>query len=363
MNRRDFLAATAGAAAIGEAAAAPIATTRAWEIGPPGAYATMRLIADRPVTMGPDDVLVKVSHSALAARDLGIARGWFLVDKPPELVPLSEGVGEVVATGERVRRLSAGERVTCVHFAGWVDGPWSPSYYAVDIGNTVDGWLAEHAVLPSSGVVALPDEVDDETAATLAGSGITAWQALMEIARVKPGETVLSLGTGGVSTWGVMLALASGARVAVTSSSDDKLARMRQLGATITVNYRTTPNWGEVIFDATGGRGVDVVLENVGRETLDQSLLACGNNARVIMIGTAPLPEQLPKMPGFYIKNIMLKAISNGSRRMLADMVRAVAANDIQAIVDRRFTFDRVPDAFNYMASSSRFGKVLIRHV
>jgi NADPH:quinone reductase-like Zn-dependent oxidoreductase len=333
---------------------------RFWEVGEAGGFDTLRLVQRDPAALAAGQVRIQVLASALAGRDLGIAKGWFLNDKPPTLVPVSEGVGRVLEVGAGVGRIKPGDRVVSVHFAGWVDGPWTPANYALDVGNTIDGWLADQVILPESGLVTVPGNVSDFTAATMVGSGITAWHALHEVARVKSGETVLSLGTGGVSTWGLKLAKAAGARVVMTSSSDAKLARMRELGADVTINYRRNPDWGEAVQAQTGG--VDVVLENVGRETLDQSMLGCGYNARIVMIGTARLPDQLPTMPGFYIKNLSMKAISNGSQRMMTDMMRAVAANDIEAVVGREFQFDDAVAAFQFMAESSHIGKVVIRH-
>lgn len=365
MNRRDFITSTtlasvtAAAATAAQAETDPVQTS-AWQIGPAGDFDTMRLVDIELNAPLAGEAIVEVAYSAIAGRDGAIARGWFLRDLPPTLVPLSEGVGTVVAIGPGEERIKVGDRVTCAHFANWVDGAWTPDNYRLDIGNTADGWLARHAKLPSTGLIALPDGVDDTTAATMSGSGVTAWHALQEKARVKSGETVLSLGTGGVSSWGVLLAKAAGARVAVTSSSDEKLALMRKIGADFTVNYRRDPDWGKTIFDLTGG--VDVVLENVGRPTLDQSMLACGPNARIVMIGTGPLPKTLPKMPGFYMKNISLVAISNGSRTMLEDMARAIDANQIPALVGATFAFEDAPAAFEYAAKSSHAGKVLIKH-
>ncbi|MCC5794605.1 MAG: NAD(P)-dependent alcohol dehydrogenase [Chromatiales bacterium] len=298
--------------------------------------------------------------AASAASALGIARGWFLADKPPELIPLSEGVGTVMAVGEGVDGIAAGDRVTCAHFAAWTDGAWSPAYYRVDVGSTIDGWLADHVILPASGVVVLPPEVSDETAATLSGSGLTAWHALFHAARCSPGYAVLTLGTGGASSWGLQLARTAGASVVVTSSSDSKLEQARALGATHSVNYRSEPAWGEAVQRLAGG--VDIVLENVGRETLDQSMLACRPNATLVMIGTAPLPEQLPRMPGLYEKNLTLKAISNGSVRMLGELAQACARNRLSAVIDREFDFREAPAAFAHLLEGAPFGKVLIRH-
>ena len=366
MNRRQFIVAGTSALSLGGKLASaagempPGSVYRAWEVGPAGGFDTMRLVTRRVPDLGPDQVLVRVAVSAIAARDLAIARGWFLEDKPPGLIPLSEGVGEVLAVGSGARRVKPGERVVCGHFPTWVDGPWTTSNYAVDVGNTMDGWLTELAVLPESGLVPVPEPVSDETAATLAGSGVTAWHGLKVVTDVRKDQTVLTLGTGGVSSWGLLLAKAAGARVAITSSSDEKLQLMKELGADVTVNYRKNPEWGKVIMEQTGG--ADIVLENVGRTTLDQSMMAAATNAVIVMIGTGPMPDQLPRMPGLYMKNLTLKAISNGSRRMLEDMLASIAYDEVQAVIGKEFDFEDAINALEFMSRSSHAGKVIIRH-
>ncbi len=369
IDRRILLGGAAAALAGGAygALSAPayaqphgVASARVWEVGAAGGFDTLRQVTRELPAPGPDEVLVDVHMSAIAARDQGIVRGWFLENKPPTLIPLSEGVGTIVQLGSNVEHVAVGDRVICAHFARWVSGAWSPDNYRVDVGNTVDGWLGEQVLLPASGIARVPAGVDDATAATLSGSGVTAWHALNEVARVKAGDTVLTLGTGGVSSWGVLLAKAAGARVIVTSSSDDKLAQMRELGADVTINYRRDRDWGEKIMRDTGG--ADIVLENVGRLTLDQSMLACANNAMLVMIGTGPLPDRLPEMPGLYVKNLGLRAISNGSRSMLEDLLRAVDAAGIEAVIGRVFAFSEVIEAFEFAAASSHAGKVLIDH-
>ena len=215
---------------------------------------------------GPGQGLIKVHYAGIAARDLGIAAGRFPVPpgpRPASLIPLSEGAGDVVALGPGENRIKIGDRVTSPHWARWVSGPWSPNNYEADVGNTIDGWLGEMILLPTSGLVVLPDNIPSQDAATFSGSGVTAWHALHEVAHVRSDDTVLSLGTGGVSTFGVLFAKAAGARVVVTSSSDEKLAAMRKLGADVTVNYKTNPEWGKEVYEKTGG-SVSVVLENVG---------------------------------------------------------------------------------------------------
>lgn len=372
IRRREFLGTTflAGAAlTAGTASAAragrtrvakPLGTTRAWTIGTPPGIANLRL-GERPLRApGRGEVLVEVHATSINARDRGIVARAFPVGTRKADIPLSEGAGRVLEVGEDVARVRVGDRVTSCHFPTWTDGRWDPSVYESDLGNTLDGWLAERVVLPESGLVKLPEAVDYETAATLASSGVTAWHALHVVAHVKPGDTVLSLGTGGVSTFGVQLARLAGARVVVTSSSDDKLERMRALGAAHVVNYRSTPDWGAAVHALTGG--VDVVLENVGRPTLDQSMNACGNEAMLVLIGTGPLPQQLPKMPGFYQKNLTLKAISNGSRRMFEDLVDAIAANGLRPVIEKRYAFADAIEAFREMERGEHVGKVLITH-
>lgn len=360
-TRRDVV----GLGAVLAAAGAPSllaaeADTEVWEIGPPGGFDTLRRVSRVTPLPGPGQVRVSVTHSAIAARDQAIVQGWFLEDKPATLIPLSEGVGRISAVGAGVAGLEIGQRVTCCHFAEWRDGAWTPANYRTDVGNTVDGWLGREVLLPASGIVVLPETVSDSTAATLSGSGVTAWHALHEVGGVGPGDTVLSLGTGGVSSWGLLLAKAAGARVAVTSSSDTKLARMRELGADVTVNYRTKPDWGAEVLKQTGG--ATLVLENVGRATLDQSMNACASNAMIVMIGTGPLPAQLPKMPGFYVKNLALKAISNGSRAMLQRLAQRVAERGITAEIGGQFAFADVVAAFEYARASGHVGKVLLQH-
>lgn len=371
VDRRRFIttASLAAAAAMssarganGKGSARPRAAdrSRVWRIGAPPSIANLQLVTRDTPMPAANEVLVRVAASSINARDRGIVAGFFPVGTNKASIPLSEGAGEVIAVGANVSRIKLGDRVTSCHFPRWVTGRWSPDVYENDIGNTLDGWLGEKVILPESGMVVLPKEISYESAATLASSGVTAWHALFEIARLRPGQTVLTLGTGGVSTIGLQLAKAAGARVVVTSSRDDKLARMRELGADLGVNYRSTAAWGERVRELTGG--VDIVLENVGRPTLDESMNACAPSATIVMIGTGPLPKELPKMPGFYQKNLLLKAISNGSRQMFEDLLAGMVTARINPVIDRTFTFEQAIEAFREMEAGDHIGKVLIRH-
>ena len=215
---------------------------------------------------------IAVKASSLNHRDLMVLSSRYGAPKPPTRVPVADGAGEVVALGAGVTRVKLGDRVTAPHFSTWIDGDYEPAVFAGDVGNARDGWLQEQIVLPASALVKLPGEMSYEDAAALGAAAITAWAVLEPFGRMQAGDVVLTLGTGGVAILALQLAKMSGATVAITSSSDAKLAACRELGADITVNYRTNPAWHEAVLAATGGRGADIVVETVGLGTLSQSL-------------------------------------------------------------------------------------------
>jgi len=209
--------------------------------------------------------------------------------------------------------------------------------------------------------VVLPDAMSFEAAAAWGAAGITAWTVLQTLGQIKPGDTVLTLGTGGVSMLALQIANMAGARVAITSSSDEKLAVARELGADITVNYRTNPDWAGAVRAATGGRGVDIVVETVGLATLSQSLSCCAPNARVGLLGAlGGRPEQGADLGGLILGNVVLKGITSGNRRMLEELLRAANANDVQPKIDRRFSFADTVAAYEYLAGAGHIGKVVI---
>jgi NADPH:quinone reductase-like Zn-dependent oxidoreductase len=193
--------------------------------------------------------------------------------------------------------------------------------------------------------------------------GDTVWNALYEVARVRSDDIVLTLGTGGVSSFGLLLAKAAGAQVVVTSSSDEKLAEMKKLGADVTVNYRANPQWGKEVIEKTGGRGASVVLENVGPATLDQSMAASAVNARVVMIGTGPPPANPPNMNGMYVKNLMLKAISAGSRSMLESLLTAMAQNRLKPVISKVVPYAQAPQAYTEIRDGDHIGKIVVQMI
>lgn len=372
LSRRAALAGSVAVAFVSTAQAAdskpqgkvPRGKMRVYQIGAQKSFDTLMMV-ERPIpTPGPGQALIRVDYAGIAARDQGIVMNQFPVPpglRPETRIPLSEGAGEVIAVGAGETRIQPGQRVTSTHWATWVSGPWSPANYVADVGNTIDGWLGEYILLPTTGLAILPDSISSEHAATLSGSGVTAWHALHEVAHVRTDDIVLSLGTGGVSTFGVLFAKAAGAKVVVTSSSDEKLEQMKRLGADITVNYRTNPQWGKEVMEKTGGQGVSVVLENVGPGTLDQSMAASGNNARIVMIGTGRPPPNPPNLYGMYLKNLMLKAISAGSRTMMENMIAAIDNANIKPIIAMTIPFAEAGHAYTEIRDGDHMGKIVIK--
>jgi NADPH:quinone reductase-like Zn-dependent oxidoreductase len=311
---------------------------------------------------GSDDVVVAVHAAALNHRDLAIVAGRYGAPQPATRVPLGDGAGEVVALGAGVSNWQIGDRVTAPHFVDWIDGAYDPTVFKRDLGNSADGWLADQIVLPAKSLVRLPSAMSYEDAAALGAAGITAWAVLHDFARVKSGDLVLTLGTGGVSVLALQIAKLAGASVAITSSSDEKLAAMRALGADITINYRTNPNWHQELRKASGGRGADVVVETVGFSSLPQSLAACAPNARIGVLGAlggrATAPGDFSAM---IFANAIVKGITSGSRRMLADLLQAFAGRQVRPKIDRVFGFDAAPAAYRYLESAVHSGKIVIR--
>jgi NADPH:quinone reductase-like Zn-dependent oxidoreductase len=293
-------------------------------------------------------------------RDINIVSGTYGPRKPASRIPVSDGIGDVVALGEGVSSIAIGQRAICGHFCSWIDGAFSPAVFARDLGVTLDGWLAEHIVVPAAALVPVPDSLADERAVALGAAGLTAWHALVEVGRIKAGDLVLTLGTGGVSTFALQLAKMHGARVAITSSSDEKLAQAQALGADIVVNYSTTADWAGAVMAASAG--ADVIVETGGLATLSQSIAAAAPNARIVLIGAlAGQPAQvLPNFGSILGKNLVLRGITAGNRKMLQDLVRAADANGLVPVIGARFSFQEAPEAYGFLQSGKCLGKVLI---
>ena len=310
---------------------------------------------------GPGEVLVAPRLVGLISRDVQLLRGVYGARQAPERIPTSEGVGEVIAVGAGVGNVKPGDRVVCGHFPSWLDGEFRPDVFAHDIGISHDGWLAERVVLPAAAVIQVPASLADQDVAALASAGLTAWNALVEVCKVKPGELVLCLGTGGVSLAALKLAKLRGARVAITSSSDEKLQIVRELGADITINYRQHPDWAAQLMALTDNGGADVIIETGGQDTLGQSIAAAAANARIAVIGVTPGQQSpIPNYLSLILKNVTIRGIANGSRKMFLELLRATAANRIETVISKTFKFADAPAAYAYFAAQQQVGKVLI---
>jgi NADPH:quinone reductase-like Zn-dependent oxidoreductase len=335
---------------------------RAWEVGDRTGELTLRLV-EKPVPVpGHGQVLLKVLATGINSIDVAMLRGRAFKVGTSAMVPLQDNVSSVAAIGAGVTNLAVGDRVTTTLYIEWTTGPWNTAYTRSMPGLGIDGFLADYALMPAATLVKVPAHFSNEAACTLAIAGLTAWRALVIEAQVKPGETVVTTGTGGVSAYNLQVAKLFGARVIVTSSSDAKLERMRALGADLTINYRTTPDWAQEVLRLTNGRGADVVLNNVGWPEMVNSLTACGSSARLIHIGASRERTVMSNWPNMIMKNIWIKSYTMAGREMLEHFMRAMEHSTLKPVVDRVFPFEQAVEAVQFMESGDHIGKVVISH-
>ncbi len=309
---------------------------------------------------GPYEVRVRIRAVALNYRDLMVIRGDYNGGNETPVVPASDGAGDVVEIGDKVTRFKVGDRVATTFFESWIEGRQTPEKSRNAFGGLIDGALAQEIVVSQDSLFKVPDHLDYTEAATLTCAGVTAWNSVFVEGKARPGDSVLLLGTGGVSIWGLQLAKAAGLHAVITSSSDTKLERARALGADATINYTTTPDWHEDVLRATGGEGVEVVVEVGGAGTLKKSLQATRMGGTVAIVGGVSGwgseldPFQMIRgakhVTGIYV----------GSLAMLEDLARFVALHRIKPVVDRVFPFEQARAAYEYLDSGSHFGKVVI---
>lgn len=311
---------------------------------------------------GAGQVLVRIRAVSLNYRDLLVVSGRYARGAPPlPLVPTSDAAGEVVEVGAGVEGLRAGHRVAGTFFADWVSGRLTEREMATARGGATQGMLSEYVLSGPEGLVPIPDHLSFEEAATLPCAALTAWHALFEVDPLRPGETVLVLGTGGVSIFALQLAALAGARVIVTSSSDEKLERARALGAAATVNYKTQPSWEVPVREATDGRGVDRVIEVGGPGTFQKSLAALRMGGRLSLIGILTGFSGGVEVVPILSSNLHVDGIYVGSRAMFASMNEAIAKAKLAPVLDRVFAFADAPAAYRHLESGAHFGKVVIR--
>lgn len=309
---------------------------------------------------GPGQVLIRTRAWSLNFRDTLVARGAY--GSPPKagLIPLSDGVGEVVELGAGVHRVKVGDRVAGCFMQEWLAGEIHPRAAVSALGGAIDGMLAEYVVLSQEGVVKVPAHLTDEEAACLPCAAVTAWNALVVESRIKAGDTVLLLGTGGVSLIGLQLAKMHGARTIITSSSDEKLEQARALGADASINYRVQPDWEKAVMDLTDGRGADIVLEVGGVGTFDKSLASLRLGGHLCMIGVLTGVSGPVSTAAILRRGIRVHGIYVGSREMFEDMNRAISAHEMRPPIGRRFGFEEARAAYDTLVSATHWGKVTI---
>jgi NADPH:quinone reductase-like Zn-dependent oxidoreductase len=310
-------------------------------------------------------VLVRMRAASLNYRDLMVATGRYGRGGgvKPDLVPLSDGAGEVVAVGPEVSRVKPGDRVAGIFMPRWIGGAITEDAAAVALGGgTADGVLAEEVLFDAEALIHLPGHLSFEEGATLPCAAVTAWNALFGGPRpLQPGESVLALGTGGVSIFAIQFARAAGARAIVTSSSDAKLARAAEIGATDGVNYARNPDWEKDVLALTGGRGVDHVVEVGGAGTLPRSARAARLGGQIHQIGAALAGGGQVDPAPIMRRNLTLRGIYVGSREMFEAMNRAIALHALRPVIDRVFPFEAARDAYRHLESQRHLGKVVIR--
>ncbi len=309
-------------------------------------------------TPGINEVVVRWHATSLNYHDFLVATGGIFV--PPGRIPMSDGAGEIIAIGKDVLEWKVGDRVMSMFFPGWTEGLPSLKKIMGVSGEIIDGYMAEQSCVPSYGLTLIPDGYSYAQAATLPCAGLTAWNALMHTGQLKPGQSVLIEGTGGMSMFGLQFAKMAGARIYATTSDNEKAQRLMKMGCEWVVNYKDDPKWGKTIYRKSGG-GVDIVLDVGGGSTMYHSIEAAKINAKIISIGILGDGRKGQiTFPKLFFKFINLQGIAVGSRVMQESMIRAIEINQIKPIIDKSFGFEDLKEAFEYQASGKHFGKIVL---
>lgn len=309
---------------------------------------------------GPGEILLRMGAVSLNYRDLLMLAGKYNPRMRLPVIPCSDGAGEVVALGPGVKRFRAGDRAAPIFAQGWLCGEPTRAGLKDTLGGPLDGTLAEYIVVPAEAAVKVPEHLSDAEAASLPCAGLTAWSAIVTYGNVKPGSTVLVLGTGGVSIFALQFAKLMGARVIVSSSSDEKLQRAGELGADELINYREKPAWEKEVYKRTEGAGVDLVVEVGGPGTLEKSIRSVRPGGTISLIGILAGRKNEVDLTPVLMQNILIQGIVVGHRDGFEAMNQAVARNRLRPVVDQVFAFDEAPRAYDTVAAAKHFGKVCI---
>lgn len=321
----------------------------------------LRLLDEREVTPQRGEIQIRVRAVSLNYRDIAMVEGRYPRPHKRNLIPASDGAGEVVAVGEGVTAFKPGDRVIGTFHPRWYAGALHATMAQESYGDQQDGWLTEMKVVSQEAVVRVPDTLSYEEASTLPCAGLTAWTSLTGPVPIRAGHSVLVQGTGGVSIFALQLGRAVGARVIATTSSDAKAKRLRQMGAADVVNYAEAPDWGAKVRALAGGRGVDRVVEVGGPGTINESLRAVAPGGEIASVGF--LSADNPGIDFFKLKlsSASFRNITVGDRAGLQELVRVVADTDLKPVIDRVFPFEEAREAFAHLDKGAHFGKVVIR--
>ncbi|GGY57986.1 zinc-dependent alcohol dehydrogenase family protein [Marinobacter zhanjiangensis] len=325
----------------------------------PGGLDQLRIVdGPEPGEPGPGELRVRIHACSLNFHDYGVVTGTIPTDD--DRIPMADGAGVVEAVGANVSEFEAGDHVVSTFFPQWENGPAPIDNFSTTPGDGIDGYAREYVVAPARGFSHAPSGFSHAEAATLTTAGLTAWRALVVNGGLKAGNTVLTLGTGGVSIFALQFAKMMGAKVISTSSSDEKLERLTAMGADHTINYRTTPDWGQRVLELTGGRGVDHVIEVGGPGTLPESITAVSIGGHISLIGV--LTGRAGDVPTARLmaKQARLQGLIVGSRAQQQDMIRAIEANDLHPVIDRSFALDDIAEAFRHEEAGRHFGKICL---
>ncbi len=325
----------------------------------PASLENLRFGAAEAPPPGPGEIRVRIHAASINFRDGLVAKGFFPV--ADGLIPLSDGAGEVIAVGDGVTGFSVGDAVVSVFHPRWSDGHIDRVELNNSPGGPADGFACEETTRPASHFTRAPAGWSHAEAATLTCAGVTAWRAVVTDGQVKPGERVVTLGTGGVSLFALQFAKLAGATVIATTSSAEKAERLRALGADHVINYRETPDWGQAVLALTGGLGAEHVIEVGGPHTIAQSFVAARTGGHVAIIGAAG-GFDVDTMPFAIVqaKRLRLQAVTVGSRRDQVDMIRALDGAAMRPVIDATYPLEGLADAFRHMDSGSHFGKIAI---
>ncbi|REK75051.1 zinc-dependent alcohol dehydrogenase family protein [Paenibacillus paeoniae] len=319
--------------------------------------------ADLPIpSPARGEVLIRMKAVSLNARDIGVIDGFYNPELSEPLIPVSDGVGEVIALGEQAGKFQVGERVSPIFTQSWKSGEATRENWITSLGSPLQGLLAEYVVFPEEGLVRVPEHLTDIEAATLPCAGVTAWHAIVEEGKVKEGDTIVVQGTGGVSLFALQFAKLQGAKVIVTSSSDIKLARAKALGADYGIHYKDTEQWDEAVLTYTEGRGADHIVDLGGGTTLNRSISALRVGGQISMIGilSGASVDSLAIVPAI-LRRARLQAINVGSRDMFERMNAAIAYHQLRPVVDTVYPFTQALEALSHLAKGSYFGKLAIQ--